>query len=73
MKLRKILLFIIILPLTLFIDLVLYAMLKTCPSCTSFWQWVGSEGAISFPIVVGLTTWFSQLLANFKIATNSKN
>ncbi len=62
MKLQKVFLFILILPVTLLFDLILYALVKTCPSCGNFWQWVETEGALSFPIVVGLTGWFSQLL-----------
>lgn len=54
MRLQRILLLIIVLPLTLFLDLILYAATQTCPTCGSFWQWVGSEGALSFPIVVEL-------------------
>jgi len=66
MRLRKLLLFIFILPLTLFLDLILYGLTKSCPACGSFWQWVGSEGALSFPIVVGLSGWFSQLFTSSK-------
>ncbi|MBI5452580.1 hypothetical protein HY945_03890 [Candidatus Gottesmanbacteria bacterium] len=60
MKLQKALLFLFILPVTLFLDLILYGLVKSCPSCGSFWQWVGTEGALSFPIVIGLTQWFSR-------------
>ncbi|MCL4338396.1 hypothetical protein M1271_01770 [Patescibacteria group bacterium] len=67
MKLHKVLLFIFILPVTLFLDLVFYALTNNCPSCgNGFAQWVTSEGALSFPIVVGLTEWFSQMFTNLK-------
>ena len=33
MKLSKIILFIFVLPITLFLDLILYAFVKTCPTC----------------------------------------
>jgi len=62
MKFKKIALFILILPLTLFLDLILYGLTKACPSCGSFWQWVQTEGALSFPIVVGITQWIQELL-----------
>ncbi|OGG26441.1 hypothetical protein A2960_06205 [Candidatus Gottesmanbacteria bacterium RIFCSPLOWO2_01_FULL_39_12b] len=65
-RLKNILLFIFVLPLTLFLDLILYAALKTCPTCESFWAWVGTEGAISFPIVVVVTEWFGRVLERFK-------
>ena len=60
MKLHKIILFILILPVTLVLDLILYSATKTCPSCGSFAQWLGTEGALSFPIVIGLSEWFRQ-------------
>lgn len=66
MKLHRVLLFIFILPVTLFLDLIFYALVNSCPACNSFSQWVGSEGALSFPIVVGLTEWFSQIFTNIK-------
>lgn len=50
--LKKSAVVIIILPLTLLLDLVLFAFLKNCPSCGSFWEFVKTEGALSFPIVV---------------------
>jgi len=65
MKIQKVLVFLLILPLTLFLDLILYSLIQTCPSCGSFWQWVGSEGALSFPLVVSLEEWFSQ---SFKLS-----
>lgn len=71
MKLQKALLFIFVLPLTLFLDLIFYAFVKTCPTCGSFWGWLGSEGALSFPIVVGLTEWFREMLQEFKVSTKN--
>lgn len=64
MKFHKIILFLLILPFALFLDLILYGLTKSCPSCGSFWQWVQAEGALSFPIVVGLTSWFGQIVAS---------
>lgn len=69
MKLQKILLFLFVLPLTLFLDLILYAFVKTCPNCGSFLDWVKTEGALSFPLVMGLEEWLSQVLAGFKTRT----
>lgn len=60
MRFRKIFLFLLILPLTLFLDLILYAMMNVCPACSSFTQWLQTEGALSFPIVVGLVEWARQ-------------
>ncbi len=65
MKLQKVFLFILILPVTLFFDLILYALVKTCPSCGNFWQWVETEGALSFPIVVGLTQYINHILTTY--------
>ncbi|PIP32742.1 hypothetical protein COV53_04905 [Candidatus Gottesmanbacteria bacterium CG11_big_fil_rev_8_21_14_0_20_37_11] len=62
MKLKKFLIFIFILPLTLFLDLIIYGMVKTCPTCGSFSQWIQTEGALSFPIVVGISEWFGQMI-----------
>ncbi len=74
MKLQKVFLFILILPLTLFLDLILYALVKTCPSCGSFWQWVETEGALSFPIVVGLTQYLNNILTTYTpMKTQSAN
>lgn len=62
MKLSKVLLFLLILPVTLLLDLILYGLVKSCPSCGSFSQWLQTEGALSFPIVVGLGQWINQFL-----------
>lgn len=64
--LKKLAVVIIILPLTLLLDLVLYAFLKNCPSCGSFWEFIRTEGALSFPIVSGLIEWLVRLLKSFK-------
>ncbi|MBM3283100.1 hypothetical protein FJY90_02500 [Candidatus Gottesmanbacteria bacterium] len=58
---KKILLFLFILPLTLLLDLAFYAATRNCPGCGSFWQWVGSEGALSFPIVISLMEYVKRL------------
>jgi len=67
MKFRKFLLIIFILPVTLILDLILYSLAGTCPACGSFWQWIGSEGALSFPLVVGFYQWFERLLIDLKV------
>jgi hypothetical protein len=66
MKISKIILFLLILPVSLLLDLILYAFIKTCPSCGSFSVWVQTEGALSFPIVVSLTQWIEQIVQSFK-------
>lgn len=62
MRFHKLAIFILILPLTLFLDLILYGFTKSCPTCGSFWAWVQTEGALSFPIVIGLTEWINYKL-----------
>ncbi len=59
--LKKAALAVFILPLTLLLDLVLFAFLKNCPSCGSFWEFVRTEGALSFPLVVGIINWVENL------------
>jgi hypothetical protein len=63
MKLKNLLLFLFVLPLTLFLDFILYAMLKSCPSCGSFGEWLKTEGAISFPVVISLSEWVEQFIS----------
>lgn len=60
MKPRKFILFLLVLPLTLFLDFILYSFTKACPSCGSYSQWLQTEGALSFPIVVGVSEWLGQ-------------
>lgn len=60
MSLRRVVLFVLILPMTLFLDFILYSFTKACPSCGSFTVWLETEGALSFPIVVGLSDWVRQ-------------
>jgi len=67
MKLHKALLFILVLPMTIFLDFILYSFTKACPSCGSFTAWLETEGALSFPVVVGLSSWFGQLMTRIKI------
>ena len=54
--------FLLILPLTLVLDLILYAFTKSCPTCGSFGQFIMQEGALSFPLVVGFMNWFEDVL-----------
>lgn len=63
MTLKKAFLFIFVLPLTLLLDLILFAFIRECPSCGSFSQFIASEGALSFPMVAGISEWFNQLIA----------
>jgi hypothetical protein len=55
-----------LLPLTLFLDLIIYGMIKTCPACGNFWQFVETEGSLSFPIVAGITQWLEQMFRTGK-------
>ena len=57
---------ILILPLTLLFDLIIYGVVKSCPACGNFWQFVETEGALSFPIVAGITQWIEQTLVSFR-------
>ncbi|MBI3380220.1 hypothetical protein HY029_05695 [Candidatus Gottesmanbacteria bacterium] len=61
MKWQKVLLFLLILPVTLILDFILYSFTKACPACGSFTAWLETEGALSFPLVVGLSEWFGQV------------
>lgn len=66
MKIHKAALFILVLPVTLFLDFILYSFTKACPTCGSFVAWLETEGALSFPIVVGLSEWVGQMTASFR-------
>lgn len=66
MKLHKVLLFLLVLPLTLVLDFILYSFTKSCPTCGSFAVWLETEGALSFPIVVGLSEWVRQIMTSFR-------
>lgn len=63
MKLSKIFLFLLILPLTILLDLILFAFLRTCPTCGSFSQFIKQEGALSFPLVIGIAQWLEQFVS----------
>lgn len=67
MKYKTMLFTLLLLPLTLFLDLILFAMMGKCPSCGSFWEWVRSEGALSFPLVIGFTEWFEGKLTTLRV------
>lgn len=62
---KKVLLLIVVLPLTLVLDFILYAFVKNCPSCGSYWQFIETEGALSFPIVIGATEWLNELFVKY--------
>jgi len=67
MKIQKLFLFLFFLPITLFLDLIIYSLFKTCPSCGTFSQFLENEGAISFPILVGLMELIGQTINGFSI------
>lgn len=67
MKSSKFILFILILPMTLLLDLILFALTRSCPGCGSFTQWIQSEGALSFPVVVSFTEWGREMIVKSKI------
>lgn len=69
MKLHKVILFIIILPIAIILDLVIYALVKQCPTCGSFGTFVKTEGALSFPFIVGLSDWLRMTFNNLYILT----
>ncbi|OGG15664.1 hypothetical protein A3D77_01395 [Candidatus Gottesmanbacteria bacterium RIFCSPHIGHO2_02_FULL_39_11] len=64
MKLSRIFLFIFVLPVTLFLDFILYAILQTCPGCSTFSGFLKTEGALSFPFVIELTEWIHRVIKN---------
>ncbi|MBI2617648.1 hypothetical protein HYW55_05945 [Candidatus Gottesmanbacteria bacterium] len=55
----------LLLPLTLLLDLILYAAFHSCPSCASFSQWIKTEGAFSFPAILGFTKFVEVSIAQF--------
>jgi len=67
MSFKKLLLFLLVLPITLLLDLILYAFVKTCPTCGTFGEWLATEGALSFPIVISLTDYLKQVLEELSI------
>ncbi len=52
MKFQKFALFFLVLPLTIFLDFIMYGLLNSCPSCGGFTAFLKTEGALSFPIIV---------------------
>lgn len=60
MKFQKFALFLLILPLTILLDFIMYGALNSCPSCSSFTAFLKTDGALSFPMVVELSERFSQ-------------
>lgn len=70
LKPYKIVFILLLLPVTLFLDLILYAMVKTCPSCGSFWQFVETEGALSFPVIISIGQWFRQKIGSERANKN---
>lgn len=66
MKLHRILFFALILPLTLILDIILFNLTRACPTCGSFSQFIQTEGALSFPLVVGFMELIRALLASLQ-------
>ena len=66
-RLKKLLLLVFVLPLTLFFDFIIFSLTKTCPSCGSFSQWLSSEAALSFPLIVLLGEWINRILTELKV------
>ena len=65
-KIKKYLLFIFVLPVTLLLDFILFSFIRSCPSCGSFGQWLSSEAALSFPLIVLLSDWIHQILLKLR-------
>lgn len=65
---KRFILFLFILPLTIFLDFILFSLIKTCPSCESFTKFIAQEGAISFPLVTDFSNWLNQLITSFQNA-----
>src|SRR3989338_6895457 len=66
-KLKKLLLFLFVLPLTIFLDFIIFSLSRNCATCGSFQVWLTSEAALSFPLIVSLGEWFNRLLINLKL------
>lgn len=62
MKLSKIFLFLLVLPLTLILDVILFNLTRACPTCGSFSEFIKQEGALSFPLVVGIMSWIENIV-----------
>ncbi|OGG02861.1 hypothetical protein A2W14_06455 [Candidatus Gottesmanbacteria bacterium RBG_16_37_8] len=71
-KLKKLALFVFVLPITVLLDFILFSLTKSCPTCGSFNQWLASEGALSFPLVVSLGDFLSQLLTELRVISGNK-
>ncbi|OGG10943.1 hypothetical protein A3J20_05720 [Candidatus Gottesmanbacteria bacterium RIFCSPLOWO2_02_FULL_42_29] len=69
-KLKKIMLFLFVLPLTVFLDFIIFSLSRNCASCGSFQAWLTSEAALSFPLIVTLGDWFNRLLIDLKLISN---
>ena len=52
MKFQKFALFLLVLPLTIFLDFIMYGALNSCPACSSFTAFLKTKGALSFSILV---------------------
>lgn len=63
--------FLFVLPMTIFLDFILFSLSRNCPSCGSFQAWLASEAALSFPLIVSLGDWFNRLLIDLKIVSHS--
>ncbi len=60
MKFQRLALFLLVLPLTIFLDFIMYGAFNSCPACGSFQAFLKTDGALSFPIIV-------EIMARIKI------
>ena len=70
-KIKKFLLFIFVLPVTILLDFILFSLTRSCPTCGSFNQWLASEAALSFPLVVSLGDWMVQILTELHLISGN--
>ena len=66
MRLSKIILFIIVLPVTLFLDYLLFASGTKCQNCGHLSIWLTSPESFSFPAVTLLYTISNEVVKRFK-------
>ncbi|OGG00806.1 hypothetical protein A3D78_01725 [Candidatus Gottesmanbacteria bacterium RIFCSPHIGHO2_02_FULL_39_14] len=71
-KIKKLLLFIFILPVTIILDFILFSLTRSCPTCGSFSAFLASEAALSFPLVVALGDWISQILTELRLISGKE-
>ena len=62
--------FLFVLPLTVFLDFIIFSLSRNCATCGSFQVWLSSEAALSFPLIVTLGDWFNRLLIDLKLISH---